>query len=251
MKRDPWLELRRYTQARIALGSAGHALPTAAHLDFCEAHAAARDAVKASWSVGTFATELAGNGVPSLTLTSSVSDRDSYLRRPDLGRRLSAESRAELSALAARERTRVALILSDGLSALALERHGVALLRALLPALVAAELAPLRVLLLPLARVAIGDDVGALLGADLSLVLLGERPGLSAADGLGAYLTFAPSVGKTDADRNCVSNIRPPDGLDIASAVGKIVYLSSAALTRRVSGVELKDDSLEPPVLPR
>jgi len=137
---DPWSHLRRYTQARIALGAAGAALPTSAHLDFCEAHAAARDAVHARWSSLSFCAELAERGMSARVLQSSAAARDSYLRRPDLGRRLSEDSAQVLTAVVAEEPTRVALVMSDGLSALAVERHGVALLSGLVPALVNAAL---------------------------------------------------------------------------------------------------------------
>ncbi len=240
---DPWQHLRCFTQARLALGAAGHGLPTGAHLDFCEAHAAARDAVHARWSDASFAAELLERGIASVTLHSACATRESYLQRPDLGRKLNEESRLALTQIGEREPTRVALLVSDGLSALAVERHGLELVASLVLALENAGLGPVRVLLAPLARVALADEVGGRLGAELSLVLLGERPGLSAVDSLGGYLTYAPRVGRSDAERNCVSNIRPPEGLDLPSAVSRLLYLAREACVRQLSGVTLKDDS--------
>lgn len=174
-------------------------------------------------------------------MRSAASDRATYLQRPDLGRRLDPASRERLTA-AARPGTDAVIVIADGLAASAAERHALPLLAALSPGLAAAgwRLAP--IVVAEQARVALGDEVGEILGAALALILLGERPGLSAPDSLGAYLTWAPRRGRTDAERNCVSNIRPA-GLGYALAAGRLRYLMTEARRRRLSGVALKDES--------
>ena len=243
---DPWADLRRHTPARIALGRAGSSLPTAEVLRFAAARAQARDAVHIALDTAALAQDLAalGLGLAPLAVRSRAVDRASYLRRPDLGRRLDAADALRLQA-AAKGPVDVALVLGDGLSAVALQQHAAPLLAALLPALwstmsPALTLAPL--VIATQARVALADEIGALLQARLVLILLGERPGLSAPDSLGAYLTHAPQVGCHDAQRNCVSNIRPA-GLPLALAARRLAWLVQEALRRRGSGLALKDDS--------
>lgn len=237
---DPWAELRRHTPARIALGRCGAGLPTSAVLSLAAAHAQARDAVHVALDVDALRQDLHGEGWSSLHVRSRATTRDEYLRRPDLGRRLADEDVARLSA-SAQAPVDLAIVLADGLSAMALQRHGVPVLKALRDALGGAlRWAPL--IVATQSRVALADEVGALLGAGLSLILIGERPGLSSPDSLGAYLTFEPRVGRVDAQRNCVSNIRP-DGLVPERAGRRIAWLLTQALRRRVSGVALKDDS--------
>ncbi|HVU22708.1 MAG TPA: ethanolamine ammonia-lyase subunit EutC [Opitutus sp.] len=237
---DPWSRLRRYTAARIALGRAGGSQPTRDQLAFALDHALARDAVRAPFDSGALAAELRVHGLDVLTLASSAPDRATFLQRPDLGRRLSPESSSRLSALGSQLLPPdLALIVSDGLSALAAQRQVPPLLAALIPLLRAAEftLAPLCVV--RHARVALMDEIGALLGARLALILLGERPGLGTADSLGAYLEFAPRPVRTNADRNCVSNIRPA-GLPPAAAAGRLAALLVAARDQQRSGIALQ-----------
>ena len=237
---DPWAELRRHTPARIALGRAGSSLPTAEVLRFAAAHAQARDAVHIALDTEALSRDLAAMGLSPLTVRSRAPDRQTYLRRPDWGRRLGPAD-AECLQAAARGTVDLALVVGDGLSALAAQQHAAPLLAALLPLLAPSfRLAP--VVIATQARVALADEIGALLQARVALILLGERPGLSAPDSLGAYLTHAPQPGCSDAQRNCVSNIRPA-GLPPALAARRLAWLLHEALRRRVSGLALKDDS--------
>jgi ethanolamine ammonia-lyase small subunit len=238
---DPWHDLRRFTQARIAQGRAGASLPTSALLDFQLAHAAARDAVQQPWEVDGFAESLKSSGLAAICLQTQVAGRAQYLQRPDKGRRLDVASRQYLAARSWPE-TDVALIMSNGLSSTAINTHGLAVLAALGEALRLKSLGFGPVCLVPNARVALADEIGALLNARLALMIIGERPGLSAADSLGAYLTYAPKSGNTDAERNCLSNIRPPEGLSYQTAAVKLAYLCGEALRLGYSGVALKDD---------
>lgn len=240
---DPWADLRHHTPARIALGRAGTSLPTAELLRFAAAHAQARDAVQVPLDVPALAAALQAEGWPPLTVQSRAPHREAYLRRPDWGRRLDPASADALQAAGNGSRGPVdlAVVLGDGLSAVALQRHALPVLTALRETLAGAmTLAP--PVIATQARVALGDEIGALLQARLVLVLLGERPGLSSPDSLGAYLTHAPQVGCHDAQRNCVSNIRP-EGLPPATAAQRIAWLLREALRRRTTGIALKDDS--------
>ena len=240
---DPWTALRAHTPARIALGRAGGSLPTAARLDFLLAHARARDAVQATLDARSLGEALAGAGIPHASAATRAHDRASYLARPDLGRRLDEASRRELEARVPAWGGRdLAVIVSDGLSAPAAQRHAVPTLAPLLARLTAAGWSVAPVLIIPFARVKLQDELGTLLRCRLSLILLGERPGLGAADSLGAYLTFAPGNGRTDADRNCVSNIRP-EGLPPAAAAHRLAGLLLAAARLGLSGTGLKEDA--------
>jgi ethanolamine ammonia-lyase small subunit len=238
---DPWVELRRLTPARIALGRAGGSLPTAELLRFSAAHAAARDAVWAELDLDRLERELAPCQRPLVRVASEAPDRRTYLVRPDLGRRLPASSRERLETLGRQGPYDVALILADGLSAAAAQRQAPALVAALLPRLAQAGCTVGPIALARQARVALQDPIGAALGSRCAVILLGERPGLGAADSLGAYLVFGPGPGRTDADRNCVSNIRP-GGLPITAAAELLAWLIGEALRRSLSGVELKDE---------
>jgi len=240
---DPWAALRRHTPARIALGRSGVSLPTAELLRFSAAHARARDAVHVALDASALTRALVSRGIEPLRVTSQATTREVYLRRPDLGRRLKPEDLQRLRE-AAGGPVDLAIVLGDGLSALAVHRHAVATLAALREALqtAAPALTWAPVVVATQARVALADDVGAALQARAALILLGERPGLSAADSLGAYLTFGPHPGRSDAERNCVSNIRD-EGLAPALAGRRIAWLLRACLRRRLSGVALKDDS--------
>jgi ethanolamine ammonia-lyase small subunit len=237
---NPWTALRRFTPARIALGRAGSGLPTAELLRFGLAHARARDAVHAALDVERLAGELRALGLAPAIVASAAPDRETYLRRPDLGRRL-AKSGADHDF---RRPCEIALAIEDGLSALAVERHAVPLVRALI-ALAPQRWAGVPAVIALQGRVALGDEIGARMGARLVVVLIGERPGLSSPYSLGAYLTFAPRAGRTDAERNCVSNIRP-EGLGYEAAARRIDWLAAAALARGLTGVALKDESAGP-----
>lgn len=232
-------ELRALTPARVGLGRAGVSLTTQALLDFTLDHARARDAVHAPFEAEAIATALAGEGHDVIAVASQATDRAEYLKRPDLGRKLSIQSR---DLLAQRESTEyeVVLVIADGLSPAAVNAHAVSLLHALCPKLAGFEMGP--VVIAGGARVALGDEIGALLKAQMTVMLIGERPGLSAPQSLGAYLTFAPKPGLTDADRNCVSNIQAA-GLTFEEAADKIAWLVREGLNRGVTGVVLKDES--------
>jgi ethanolamine ammonia-lyase small subunit len=235
----PWADLRRLTAARIGLRRAGASLATGPLLDFQLAHARARDAVHAPFNETRLITDLGGLG-PVLAVASAADDRQRYLMRPDLGRRLAPDAKAALAPHAGRYD--VAFVITDGLSARAVETHARPVLAGVLPALRAegSKVAPLVVV--RHGRVAIGDAIAAVLGADCVVVLIGERPGLTAPDSMGAYLTWQPRAESTDAERNCISNVRP-EGIGYADAAFKLVHLLRAMRSRRVSGVALKDES--------
>jgi ethanolamine ammonia-lyase small subunit len=232
-----WPALRRATPARIGLGRSGAGLPTEAHLDFLLAHARARDAVHAAFDPARLAAELSDLGLEPLLLRSMAGDRATYLRRPDLGRRLDEMSRALLAARPP-EPIDIAFIVADGLSANAVHAHAAALVGAISARLMGTGLSLGPVAIVEGGRVAIGDEIGGLLGADLICVLIGERPGLSAADSLGAYITWQPAPGTVDAARSCVSNIRPA-GLPIASAAERLIEIFAAARHHRMTGIAL------------
>ena len=238
---DPWTALRRHTPARIALGRSGSSLPTSEVLAFALAHAQARDAVHAAFDAEGVAAAIEALGMPATIVDSAAPDRATYLRRPDLGRALSDAGRAALVA-SARGACDLAIVVADGLSCAAVHAHAAPLVETLLPAVRAAgwRLGP--VVIARQARVALGDEVGALLGARLVILLVGERPGLSSPDSLGAYITFEPRVGRTDAERNCVSNIRG-EGLSYEAAAFKLAWHAREALRLGLTGVALKDES--------
>jgi len=238
---DCWDHLRRYTQARIALGHVGHAVPTGALLDFQLAHARARDAIHLPWDIARFADGVAGRGLSPIILSTRVVDRVQYLKRPDLGRQLDAASERLLRTSGGPE-IDLALIFTNGLSSTAIETHGLLLLDALVRALAAEGLRIGPICLVANGRVGLSDPVGAALGAKIAVVVVGERPGLSAADSLGLYLTYRPGEGNTDAERNCISNVRPPVGLAYEIAAVKLAHLARQALRLNLSGVALKDD---------
>ena len=231
------LQWRSMTSARVGLGRAGDSLDTAAVLDFAMAHAMARDAVHAAMSVPSMLAGLSSRGLEAVAVKSAAGDRSAYLKRPDLGRRLAPGTRLEA---AKGVLPKLTVIVADGLSALAADRHALLLLDALLPLLGRFSLTG--AVVAEQARVALGDEVGERLGSDLVLMLIGERPGLSSPDSLGAYLTWGPRVGRTDAERNCVSNIRI-GGLEYEAAAGRIAFLCAGALRLGLTGVGLKDGS--------
>lgn len=234
---SPWAQLRRFTTARVALGRAGSSLPTDALLDFGLAHARARDAVHAAFDADRLEGEIRAEGWPCERVHSAARDRAEYLRRPDLGRRLREGEEARL-----RDDCELVFVIADGLSAEAVERHAVPLLRALRPRMTDWRIGP--VTIAEQARVALGDEIGQAARARFVIVLIGERPGLSAPDSLGAYLTYEPRVGRSDAERNCVSNIRP-EGLIYEQAAHRLLHLLEGARRLRLSGVGLKDESAD------
>ncbi|MBL8446867.1 MAG: ethanolamine ammonia-lyase subunit EutC [Zoogloeaceae bacterium] len=243
LRPDPWTVLRRLTPARVALGRAGHSLPTQEILQFGVAHAQARDAVHAPLHVATLAANLAPLGQPVLTVVSSAPDRPTYLMRPDLGRRLDPASAQHLDQQRPGPHD-LLFVIGDGLSALAVARHAVPLLThfhlarppewRIGPLVIASQ-----------CRVALGDEIGERLGAPMVAVLIGERPGLSSPDSLGIYLTRHPRVGRLDAERNCLSNIRP-EGLPYVEAARRLAWLCQAAIQLDATGIALKDGSIDP-----
>ncbi|MBC9879494.1 ethanolamine ammonia-lyase subunit EutC [Bradyrhizobium sp. INPA01-394B] len=240
----PIVDLRSFTPARVALGRSGASLPTKPLLDFTLAHARARDAVHAAFDAPHLAAAVRALGLAVTEVRSRAADRTDYLRRPDLGRQLDAGSTAAL-AESATAPCQLAIVIGDGLSAAAIHAHGLALLQSLRRRLGEGEAVVIgHVVVASGARVALGDEIGAILGARMVLVLIGERPGLSAPDSLGAYLTFAPKPGLTDAERNCVSNIHKA-GLSYDEAALKIAWLVREGLARRLTGVALKDESAD------
>lgn len=239
---DPWQSLQSLTAARIALGRTGVSVPIQEALNFKLAHAHARDAVYSSLDVDALHAALELFDLPVYHLKSAVASREEYLKRPDRGRRLDAISVKTLTAIDAKTYD-VAFVLADGLSATAVNRHAIPVLQHAVAALrsKAITLAPLAIV--EQARVAIGDEIGQLLCAKIVVILIGERPGLTSPDSMGAYITYNPTVGLTDESRNCISNIRP-EGLVYMDAAAKIVYLVQEALRLKLSGVELKDNCI-------
>ncbi|UUX97265.1 ethanolamine ammonia-lyase subunit EutC [Aquabacterium sp. J223] len=236
---DPWQALRRHTPARIALGRSGVSVPTGELLRFGLAHAQARDAVLQPLDAAALERDFRGAGFEVLTTRSAAPDRATYLLRPDLGRRLD-EAEIERLQSAGAPPCDLLLVAGDGLSALAVQRHALPLARAVRERTPAGwTLGP--VVIATQARVALGDDIGQALGARLVAVLIGERPGLSSPDSLGVYLTWAPRRGRSDAERNCISNVRP-QGLSSAHAADALWWLAQAAARLQATGVVLKDE---------
>ena len=239
---NSWDALRRFTHARIALGRAGNSLPTTPLLEFDLAHAQARDAVHQPLDTDALHEALREAGFQTLDVTSAAPDRAHYLRRPDLGRMLSDESTAHLADYASSMNGTpdVVYVVADGLSAYAATRHALPLLRAVSTRLEGWNVAP--VVVARQARVALGDGIGERLRARMVVMLIGERPGLSSPDSLGLYLTYGPRIGRSDAERNCISNVRP-QGLPYEQAAFKLHYLMTQARRLALTGVGLKDDS--------
>jgi ethanolamine ammonia-lyase small subunit len=233
---DGLLALRRHTSARIAIGRAGCALPADAYLEFQAAHARARDAVHARLDADAMLATLTAGGWNAIAVQSAAPSRHDFLRRPDLGRALSDDGKARLSEPSVAPD--VVIVIGDGLSSVAVERNAVPVLAALWPRLQGAGLVLAPVIVATQARVALADQIGELLQAKLSVIMIGERPGLSAADSLGMYLTFEPRVGRVDSERNCISNIRA-GGLSAEDAAAQAFDLIQAMVTHRASGVRL------------
>jgi ethanolamine ammonia-lyase small subunit len=241
MTDERWDPLRRFTEARIGLGRAGAALPIAEVLKFSMAHARARDAVTTPLDWSPIEAALGDLGLETVRIESAAGDRDTYLHRPDLGRRLSAQSRERLAGLSGRPAD-LLIVVADGLSSTGVAANAVPMISALLPHAQKSGWSLAPVLLAGQGRVALGDDAAELLGARAVLVLIGERPGLSSPDSLGAYLTWAPRVGRKDGERNCISNIRR-GGMSADEAAFKAHWLLREAMRRELTGVALKDES--------
>ncbi len=238
---DPWTSLRRHTAARIALGRSGASLPTAEVLGFGLAHAQARDAVHLPLDIDAIERELQAQDFECLRVHSAAPDRADYLRRPDLGRRLDAASRERLASYPAAGMD-LLFVVADGLSSKAVQRHALPLLVEVRPYLEATGFRLGPVLLAQQSRVALGDEAGELLKATAVVMLIGERPGLSSPDSLGIYLTWQPRVGRSDAERNCISNVRP-EGLGYADAAMRLSWLLNEARRLQLTGIHLKDES--------
>ena len=237
-----WVELRRLTPARIGLRRTGASLATGPLLDLQLAHARARDAVHEPLDEPRLIAELAELGLPVLSVASASKDRQQYLTRPDVGRRLASSAEMALSQHARGNGYDAVLVVADGLSARAIQVHARPVLAGVLPALRAEGWGIAPLVVVRQGRVAVGDAIANALRANCVVVLIGERPGLSAPDSMGAYLTWQPRSQTTDADRNCISNIRP-EGVGYADAAFKLAYMLQAIRARRLSGVRLKDDS--------
>lgn len=241
LNKDPWTQLKSFTRARIAIGRVGSSLPTKEVLDFGLAHAMARDAVHLALDVTKLAADIQAQGFTTIQVHSKAPDRASYLLRPDWGRRLNETSLSTLQNTKLTKAIDFLIIIGDGLSSLAVSRQVLPLLKQIklyLPA----EWNVGPVIIASQARVAIGDEIGQALGAKMVAMLIGERPGLSSPDSLGVYLTYAPQLGFSDADRNCISNVRP-EGLTYAAAAKKLIWLAREAAKLKLTGVGLKDES--------
>lgn len=245
---DPWSRLRVHTSARIGLGRVGDGLPTSQLLEFQMAHARARDSVHMPFEGENLARDIADLGLPVVTVQSRAANRAEYLQRPDYGRTLDEDSKARLLSVQDDAATEdeaagaydVVFILADGLSARAVHENGAEMLRQSLRLLDESwKIGP--VVIASQARVALGDEIASRVKAKISIILIGERPGLSSADSLGAYLTWAPKPGCSNAQRNCISNIRPA-GFPVGEAARKLVYLMGEARKNGLSGVHLKDN---------
>ena len=237
-QKDFWEKLKEYTAARIALGRTGSSVPTDYLLQFQLAHAKARDAVYAKLTTELLQEELQKLSQQSIVVHSKALDRTTYLKRPDLGRQLNEESAEKLKALPSSAYD-ICFVLADGLSAFAVEQNALPLLKAVLPKLSAYSIAPICIALQ--SRVALGDEIAYLLNSRMVIILIGERPGLSAADSMGIYLTYQPKPGTTDERRNCISNIRL-GGLHPTFAAEKALYLINESFRLKLSGVALKED---------
>jgi len=238
---DPWRELKRFTRARIALGRVGSSLPTREILGFGISHAMARDAVHLPLDVAALDADIQSLGLSTLHVHSKAPDRHTYLLRPDFGRKLNEQSKLHLQSHRPVDQIDLLFVVGDGLSSLAVQRQAVPLLSELKKCIPDSWNAG-PVVIAQQARVALADEIGEIIGARMVAMLIGERPGLSSPDSLGIYLTYAPRVNCCDADRNCISNVRP-EGLQYDLAARKLLWLAKAAMQQKISGVALKDES--------
>jgi ethanolamine ammonia-lyase small subunit len=241
IKVDPWQQLKSFTRARIAIGRVGSSLPTSEVLDFGLAHAMARDAVHLNLDVEALEADILQHQFTTIRAKSMAPDRASYLLRPDWGRRLHEQSLMQLQNLCQVKPIDFLIVVGDGLSSLAVSRH-VAPLLAEIRHYLPSDWNTGHVVIASQARVAIGDEIGQALNAKMVAMLIGERPGLSSPDSLGIYLTYKPKLGLSDADRNCISNVRP-EGLQYAATAKKLMWLAKESMRLKVSGVSLKDES--------
>jgi ethanolamine ammonia-lyase small subunit len=236
---DPLEAFKAFTEARIGIGRTGTSIPLKQSLEFKLAHAHARDAVYSSLDMDLLTQELSQLKQPLVQLKSKIADRAQYLQRPDLGRALSHSSLEELENQI--QGSDIVICIADGLSALAIHKNILSVLELLIPRLQLAGFSIAPLCLVSQGRVAIADRIGEALGAKLSIIFIGERPGLSAVNSMSAYMTYAPKCGLTDESRNCISNIRP-GGIDATDAVNKLFYLIKEAFLKKLSGVHLKDN---------
>lgn len=239
---DLWKELKSSTQARIGLSRIGHSLSTQDLLNFQTAHAFAHSAVNEIWDVEQFSDKLKKLGEKFIQVETAVSIREQYLKFPSLGRVLTVKSREKLANYKKKHRTDIAVIITDGLSVPAINTHAIPFWKILRPLLnqMLSEL-KVTIVLAPYGRVALSDDIGKALGAKMSVIFVGERPGLSSVNSLGIYLTYHPKKGNSDANRNCISNVHPPEGLSYELAAGKLMFLITESLRLKLSGVLLKE----------
>lgn len=239
---DLWERLKEHTQARIGLHRVGHSLSTKDLLDFQMAHALAHDAVHEIWDMAHFEEKLKALGEKPITVETAVSIREQYLKYPTLGRVLTHHSRDKLIKYRKRHQTDIVFIITDGLSVPAIDAHAIPFWKALQPLIHSLKL-KVTIVLAPYGRVALSDDVGKALGAKISVIFVGERPGLSSINSLGIYLTYHPKTGNSDANRNCISNVHPPEGLSYGIAAEKLIFLITESLRLKLSGVNLKEAS--------
>lgn len=247
---DPWQQLKSFTRARIAIGRVGSSLPTSEVLNFGLSHAMARDAVHLALDIDTLEADIRKHDFSTIRVKSMAADRATYLLRPDMGRRLHEQSLLQLQNLQHNHPNAkpidFLIVVGDGLSSLAVARHAAPLLKEIKNACVndaSLKTWPAsRVVIASQARVAIGDEIGQALNAKIVAMLIGERPGLSSPDSLGIYLTYHPQLGLSDADRNCISNVRP-EGLTYQAAAKKLIWLAKEAMRLKVTGIALKDES--------
>jgi ethanolamine ammonia-lyase small subunit len=237
-------QLQHWTKARVSLGYTGHSIPTQEILKFNLARAQAIDAVHAKWNVDALEKKLKNAGEKVVVVNSQIQDRAEYLKRPDLGRILNDDSHNILQSIS--DNYDIVFIVSDGLSAIAVEKHFLPLWEHL-KKLLTFKMAP--IILAPFARVALSDDIGFCVKAKLAVIFIGERPGLTASDSLGIYLTYQPKPGNLDSGRNCISNIHIPDGLSYTIAAEKLMFLIQESLRRKLSGIALKDETSMQPSL--
>lgn len=243
-QKSSWDFLKKFTQARIGLQRSGHAIHTQSHLDFQRSHAQARDAIFKAWDYEELRTNIENHALGSILLQTQAKSREEYLRRPDYGRKLDKKLEEELHHHT-HEHYDILILISNGLSSEAMHKHAYAFLKRLLAQLKEKFSIP-NVFLAENARVALIDDLGSLFKAPIGITLIGERPGLSSSDSMGLYLTYKPEPGKTDAERNCISNIREPHGLSYEEACEKTFYLLREALKLKSSGIHLKEETRIP-----
>jgi ethanolamine ammonia-lyase small subunit len=240
MSHDPWYILKKYTQSRIALGRAGGSIPTKPYLQFQLDHARAKDAVESALDVFGLERQLKDINLPLIKLRSQAKDRSEYLKRPDLGRKLSDRSRVILSQHR-KKRPDIGIVVADGLSAAAIDVQFIPFLNEIIPRFQKKQMSFSPVCLVEQGRVAIADEIGELLHCKLVFICIGERPGLSSPHSMGIYMTYGPESGKTDESRNCISNIRL-QGLSAEIAAQKLMFLIEQSLKLKLSGVNLKEN---------